>query len=296
MCTAGVCDHAVRDGRCDTGECILAHCAPGDPSGNATGCVSDPVHEGEVCTDDDFGCTDDRCTNGTCRHAIVEARCPTTEPCLPIICAPERSDPGTTGCVAVPERVNGDECVEDGDPCTDDACAAGSCGHVPVATKVTCDPVGPAYERALTLAREAGSLSAVVTGALPPQVDPAVVTAASLTSSVTDLSSGFELVARILAGRAQGPLAAIGPRGSRTPNMFETSAQRRGRMALAQLQKTPKTVNAFLKGLTPARRQGLLSRTMVQDLRRRGGTLRRGTKSLRKELKRLQRTSSVFAR
>jgi hypothetical protein len=254
------------------------------------------VHEGETCTDDDFGCTDDRCTNGACRHAIVESRCPTTEPCLPMICAPDRGDPGTSGCIAIPETVTGDECVEDGDPCTDDACGEGRCNHVAVTTKATCDPVGPAYERALALAHDAESLSAVVTGALPPQVEPAVVTSASLTNSVTDLASGFELVARILSGRAEGPAAVVGPRANRNRTELETSAQRRGRMALAQLQKTPKTVTVFLHGLTPARRQGLLSKTMVKDLRRRGSTLRKGTKALRKELKRLQRVSSFFAR
>jgi hypothetical protein len=258
--------------------------------------VSDPVHEGETCTDDGFGCTDDRCTNGSCRHAVVESRCPTTEPCLPMICAPDRAERETSGCIAIPETVSGDECVEDGDPCTDDACAAGRCDHVPVATKATCDPVEPVYEHALALAKEASTLSAVVTGALPPQVDPEVVTEASLTSSVTDLASAFELVARMLSGRAQGPLAVVGPKRNQVPSELETSAQRRGRMALAQLQKTPKTVNVFLHGLTPARRQGLLSKTMVKDLRRRGGTLRKGTKSLRKELKRLQRTSSFFTR
>jgi hypothetical protein len=296
ICTTGVCQHEPRDGRCDTGECILAHCEPGDPKGNAIGCVSDPVNEGETCTDDDYACTDDRCTSGVCQHTTVAARCPSDEPCLPIICAPDRTDPGTSGCLPIPETVAGDECVEDGDPCTDDACAAGSCGHVPVTTKATCDPVGPAYERALALAQEAGTLSSVVTGALPTQVSPEVVTSASLTGSVTDLASGFELIARILAGRAEGPLAPLGPKKNRVPSPLETSAQRRGRMALAQLQQTPKKVNTFLHGLTPARRQGLLSRTMTRDLRRRGATLRRGTKALRKELKRLQRTSGTFTR
>jgi hypothetical protein len=110
------------------------------------------------------------------------------------------------------------------------------------------------------------------------------------------VASGFDLVARMLAGRAQGPLAPLGPGGNRVPSSLETSAQRRGRMALFALQQTPKKVNIFLHGLTPARRQGLLSRTMARDLRHRGGALRRGTKALRRELKRLQRTTSFFTR
>src|SRR5207244_3002551 len=161
-----------------TGECILAHCEPDQPGANAGGCVSDPVNEGDVCTDDGYGCTDDRCTSGACRHTPVAARCPSDEPCLPIICAPAQAAPEPTGCV------------------------------------------------------------------------PGMV-------------SAFDLVARMLAGKAQGPLAPVHG-GKGVPSSLETPAQRRGRMALAQLQETPKKVAAFLRGLTPARRQGLLGRTTVK--------------------------------
>jgi hypothetical protein len=67
-------------------------------------------------------------------------------------------------------------------------------------------------------------------------------------------------------------------------------------MAFAQLREAPKAVRAFLRGLGPARRQGLFSRATARDLKQQGATLLRGTKSLRQELKRLQRVSSHFAR
>src|SRR3989442_13927995 len=165
-CVAGECRHEPLDGRCDTGECFLAQCTPGAPGADAAGCTRAPVGEGDTCTSDDFACPEDVCTAGACRHVPIDGRCATGEACLPAICDPAGPGADPAGCVAVPERVNGMECAEDGDPCTDDTCMAGACAHAPVSNKAACDPVRPVYERALALAADARDLSALITGAL----------------------------------------------------------------------------------------------------------------------------------
>src|SRR5207247_197228 len=87
-CVAGECRHEPLDGRCDTGECFLAQCAPGAPGADAAGCTRAPVGEGDTCTSDDFACTEDVCTAGACRHTPRDTRCATGQACLPAVCDP----------------------------------------------------------------------------------------------------------------------------------------------------------------------------------------------------------------
>src|SRR5262249_42308119 len=170
------------------------------------GCVSDPVGEGDVCTDDGWSCTDDVCANGACRHTPLDARCDTGEPCAPTLCDPAQSDANAAGCAPVFERVQGDACVEDGDPCTGAACTAGGCAHTAVPSKATCDPVRSAYERALALAGSARSLMALVVGAFPAEASGLQAQAGTtLRGGAANVESTFDMVARILAGRAPTP-------------------------------------------------------------------------------------------
>src|SRR5439155_1084105 len=210
-CVGGECRHEPLDGHCDTGECFLAQCTPGTPGADAAGCTRVPVGEGDTCTSDDFACTEDVCTAGACRHTPRDIQCATGETCLPAVCDPTGAGADPAGCVALPERANGAECVEDGDPCTDDSCLAGACRHAPVANKAACDPVRPVYQRALALAADARDLSALATGALgAAATDTSGSPGDMLAASVAEVTSTLERVARILAGKRDAPAETVG--------------------------------------------------------------------------------------
>jgi cysteine-rich repeat protein len=122
----------------------------------ADNCLSPP---GTPCTSDENGCTDDACNGtGSCDHlnntapcddgiACTEgdicrlgvcagtpnpARCSTGNECLVASCARD------VGCVSVAAE-DGIPCVDDGDRCTADVCAAGRCAHLP---RVSCTDLG----------------------------------------------------------------------------------------------------------------------------------------------------------
>src|SRR5439155_3110 len=46
---------------------------------------------------------------------------------------------------------DGEECAEDGEPCTDDLCFGGRCTHEPIPSQTTCEPVTEAFRWALAL-------------------------------------------------------------------------------------------------------------------------------------------------
>jgi len=299
-CVAGECRHEPLDGRCDTGECFLAQCTPGAPGADAAGCTRAPVGEGDTCTSDDFACTEDVCTAGACRHMPIDSRCATGEACLPAVCDPAGPGADPAGCVAVPERVNGLVCAEDGDPCTDDTCMAGACAHAPVSNKPACDPIRPAYERALALAAAARDLSALVTGALSAAAASTSGSPGdSLAASVADVASTLEGVARILAGKAQAlvgavPLAA-GPGGT-SPAGLQNILKERAQMALEQLRRTPAAEQSVIHGIVLAQHRAELTPDTGHDLRHRGRDLLRGTKAFKRSLRRLKRVSQSFTR
>ena len=54
--------------------------------------------------------------------------------------------------------IDGSTCPEDGDPCTIDRCASGSCTHVAVPDRSTCDPVLGAYQHTVGLDTLVGEL------------------------------------------------------------------------------------------------------------------------------------------
>ena len=280
-CAGGACQHRPVDARCDTGECTLARCQPGAPGADSVGCTGEPVGEGDRCTDDGLACTDDVCMAGACVHTPVDGLCATGNVCVPAACDPRAAGADAAGCVALPDRAAGSECVEDGDPCTDDTCAAGGCVHAPVPNKTTCDPVRDAYERTLVLAATAERLSRRIAEAFPAGGTP-------LTASAADITSTFQGVARILAGKEGGSSAPSPP--------FVSVAQERARMASLRVRPTPAQLGALLREVSRALQRGMLAVDAGRDLRRQARDLLRGTKALKRELKRLQVVSRSFAR
>jgi len=205
--------------------------------------------------------------------------------------------------VEVPERVNGTMCAEDGDPCTDDSCLAGTGRHAAVANKAACDPVRPVYERALALAADARDLSALITGALGAvATDTSGPPGVSLAADVAEVASTLERVAGILAGRGDAPAGtvwaltlAIHP-GVTAPSGFQNPALERARSALAQLRSTPAAEQSVIHDLALAQHRALLAPNTARDLRHRGRGLLRGTKGLKRSLRRLKRVSQSFTR
>jgi hypothetical protein len=92
-------DCSGLDGTCEEGVC----------DDNLNQCVAQPVTDGTPCDDEQFCTTNDACQNGVCDG---DATCP------------DLCDEINNTCIEC-ETVN--DCVDDGNPCTDLACVSGSC-------------------------------------------------------------------------------------------------------------------------------------------------------------------------
>jgi hypothetical protein len=287
-CVDGACRSLPLDARCGDDACTRGVCRPGDPAAGRDGCVSMPVGEGELCTDDGFACTDDVCTAGGCLHVPVDTRCGVPGECTTAHCAPERPDADAAGCVV--ERQASAACVEDGDPCTDDRCAADRCLHAAVPDAAACAPVTPAFRKALGLAALARGLGADVGAPADASGTLRAATVATLTGPLTRVDAALQAAAAALAGRLAAPADA----GTRL--FAETPAQQRARIALTQVLRTPRQVRTFLQAVAQARAHAELDGAHAARLRRRGRLLLRGTKTLKGDLRRLRRVSQTFAR
>jgi hypothetical protein len=291
-CVGGVCRHLPVDARCDGGQCVLSACRPGTPGSDARGCVGIGSGEGEACTDDGFACTEDVCTARGCLHVPIDSRCGPGD-CTAAACAPERADGDVDGCVAGPPLAEG-ECAEDGDPCSDDFCRAGRCEHVPVPDATLCAPVRRAHRQALGLSAGARQLVAALAGAA---ASPAAPVPRSLAAGLADrlvlVAEDLDAVVRILAGKPGGTVP-VSPRAR--DGRRETPAQFRARAALAQMRAAPRQVYGFVQAMGSTQGRAALGVETARDLGHRGRRLLLGTKTLKAELRRLQRVYRTFAR
>jgi len=280
-CTTGDrCDGGVCRGTpvvCGSDECTLGSCRPDDPAADARGCVAVAVGEGEACSDDGVACTDDVCTGGVCLHVPIDARCGDAGGCSAAACAPDREDHDPRGCALVEGSADTASCGDDGDPCTVDACAAGSCTHTPVADAATCAPVRPVFQKTLGLAVLARS---VMGGMDSP----------SAHLHLEHAAEELDAAGAVLAGKADAGAAAA------APGFAPSVAQQRARVAFTRVLHTPAEVRSFLAVLAEAQARAELEAATTRALRRRGRLLLRGTKTLKGDLRRLQRVSQTFAR
>jgi hypothetical protein len=104
-------------------ECPVCQVCAGGP------CVPDTAQEGLVCGDDGDTCTDQVCRSGACATEIAVGRgCNDGDACTSgDVCQADGSCAGTSIV-----------CPDDGNPCTDQVCRAGSCNSVVVAGRA-CD-------------------------------------------------------------------------------------------------------------------------------------------------------------
>jgi len=254
------------------------------------------VSEGEACTDDGFGCTEDLCTDGRCVHHLRDARCPSAGECGTTGCDPAGANPDANGCISIPTQKNGQECTEDGDPCTADLCRDGACAHDALANHDTCDPVKPAFDQARQLAVDSRAIIPLVDQLIPPAQQTPSDGGPSLTGRLDGVAGNLDDAARALAGKPVGQAGAAVALAEvvLSRGLPPSESQERARIAFTQVLKTPGAVQGFLQRLVTAQTRAGLAAKATRDVRRRGRTLLRGTKALKRQLKRLQRSSGSF--
>jgi len=291
-CTADACDltshtcsHAPLgpEQSCDDGDA----CTTGDRCADGT-CAGVPLD-----CNDGAACTDDFCDGGACVHDPVDDRCATTNECVQTQCLP---GPGADarGCVSDSAPFESTACSEDQNPCTVDQCRAGACTHDPVDDPSGCSPVVPSYRRALDLRAGVERLLAYMSDEAQVSGD----TGSRLDGDLAAVAADLDGAAAILAGRMPEtgqPQGLVRP-GRGVPLAADTIAQQRGRVALLWLRGAPGHVQDFLGRLSSGRRHGDVAPDAARELRRNGRILLVGTKNLKRDVKNLQRTFSVFQR
>lgn len=105
-------------------------CDDGDPCTRGDRCTAGVCVGQALRCADGSDCTEDRCVDGTCQHVPVDGLCEADE-CNVAACRPGDPHADRRGCVVAPAP-DGGVCTDDGFPCTDDVCDAGSCLHVPI--------------------------------------------------------------------------------------------------------------------------------------------------------------------
>jgi len=280
-CVAGVCAHVPSDARCDDGACVMRRCDPLDPHANRAGCVM--AHgldkaDGTPCTGDGFGCTDDRCMKGACMHVPDDGVCVPPGVCTAAACAPGVVGHDGQGCIVGAPRNEGEACARDGNVCTSDVCRAGGCAHEPVTDSAQCAPVENAFQQTLALGTAADEIRAE----LPPLTSNPLVAASA---HLTVVAVALDAAAAALDGRpTMSPAFAAFP-----ADISTMSATDRAHIAFTTVLHTPRQVSAFLQAVSQARAIQALDAQTARHLRRRGRMLRHSVRTLRTELRLLQR-------
>jgi hypothetical protein len=243
--------------------------------------------------DDGLACTDDSCDSGTCVHDPDSDACTAPNECSEAVCRPGDPTADAQGCVATPGMLDQTSCSDDDNPCTVDRCRAAACAHDPVEDIQGCLPVVPSYRLAVSLRAGVDRLLSFL-----DEVDVGGDTSGGLVDQLDLVAGDLDATILVLAGRDAGPVPAglsvrlVG--GARLATA--TTAQQRGRVALAWLRGTPSHVQAFLGVVGRGRRRHDLDPATARELRRNGRILLADTKTLKGDVKNLQRTFSVFQR
>ncbi len=290
-CTEDRCDpiagcvHVPLTGAaCDDGDPCTAddRCVAGLCAGARIGCTSPPPCP-ESC-DDGFSCTDDVCTADGCLHVPVDSRCVPPGECTSAVCAPGLPGADANGCVVGTPRADGAPCAEDTDACTVDVCRDGACAHERPADTTGCAPVQGVFRQTIALRAITQDLRADVTAADLGSVD-------ALVAHLTSIEASLAAAQQALAGDTPGPVALV----VRPSVASSVPANLRARIAFTDVLKTPREVAAFLDEVDRAQQRAAIVRSVGRMLRRGGRRLLSGTKSLKADLRRLQR-GAVTAR
>jgi hypothetical protein len=288
-CTIDTCNEL---GRCEREGGEGAACDDDDPCTLDDRCATDVCAGTPLECDDGIACTADFCDAGTCVNQAESSGCPAPTECAVNECSPDDPAADAQGCVARPSELELSECTEDDNPCTVDRCRAGVCAHDAVDDPQGCVPLLPSYRRAVTLR---GGVERVLTY-VRDEVVAGGDTGAAIVEQLEGIAMDLDAAVRVLAGRdsdSEPPPSAL--RGLRLA-ATATTAQVRGRVALAWLRGTPGRVQTFLGVVSRGRRRGDLEPDAARELRRDGRILLTETKALKRDVKNLQRTFTVFQR
>jgi hypothetical protein len=228
--------------------------------------------------DDGFSCTEAVCTAAGCLQVPVDSRCVPPGTCTDASCEPERPDADAAGCVRGASRLDGQACAEDADACTTDVCRGGACVHERTPALETCAQLQGVFKEALGLDLLARDLLADIAAEAPEGAE-------ALVSRLTGIQQNLNAAARALAGEQAGLVPAV-PIGAEARSI---AVRDRARIAFTHVLRTPRQVAAFLRELAIARERAQLSRALNRPLRLGGRRLLKGTRSLKSDLRRLQR-------
>jgi hypothetical protein len=283
ICDLGVCEHqSGGDGNaCDDGDpCTVGdRCSDGSCGGQQMPC------------DDGKACTDDFCDAGACVHDPRSDLCVPPNECSEVVCQPGNPAADAQGCVATSGALDLTACTEDDNPCTVDRCRGGACAHDAVNDPSGCLPLVPSYHLAVSLRAGVDRLLNYL-----GEVDVGGDTSDRLTNALGVIASDLDATILVLAGRDAGaaPSALSSALSFRLTTV--TTAQQRGRVALAWLRGTPGQAQKFLAAVSSGRRHHDVDPPTASELRRNGRILLADTKTLKRDVKNLQRTFSVFQR
>jgi hypothetical protein len=288
-CTIDTCNEL---GGCERQAGEGSTCDDDDPCTVDDRCANDLCAGTPLSCDDGIACTADFCDSGSCVNQAESSSCPVSGECATIECAPGDPNADGRGCVTQSASFELSECTEDDNPCTLDRCHDGSCAHDGLDDPQGCLPLVPSYRRAVTL-------RAGVERVLNFAIDESDASGAAADAIVEDLQAigdSLDATVRALSGRDDGTsLPASAFRGLRLA-ATATTAQLRGRVALVWLRGTPALVQKYLGAVSRGRRQQEIGVDSARELRRNGRILLTETKALKRDVKNLQRTFSVFQR
>lgn len=284
-CTAEVCDA----GRCAVVPATGATCDDGEACTTGDTCQDGRCGGTPLSCDDGFACTADACQAGACLSQPNDAACVGGGECAASACLPGNPGADASGCVSDPTPFDARECTADGDPCTVDQCQTAVCTHAPVSDVAKCSPVRPSYGRAVTLRSGVDRVLSFVENEASVNGQSGALVVAQL----TDLRTMLDASIRALGGLDTGPLPG-GPRPRLPAN--PTIAQLRGTLALVWLRGAPGRASKFMGAVSRGRRKKEIDPGAAGELRRNGRILLAGTKALKRDVKNLQKTFSIFQR
>jgi hypothetical protein len=286
------------DDACDApGRCAVTPNS-GNPCDDGDGCTGPDACDAGTCVgdlltcDDGVSCTDDYCDGAGCVSEPVDGFCAESNECAMLRCRPGDPDAGADGCVVDTRELEAAECAPDDDPCTEDRCRTAACAHEPVADVASCSPLRPSYRRTLALRSGVERILAFIWDESDVGGDAGDVIVDELLDLLDELDAGARVLGGLDAGR---PLPPGTSRGLRLPPNPST-AQLRGRLAYPFLRDAPLHADRVLRAVSEGRRRDDVGAGDAAELRRNGRILLAETKALKRDLKNLQRTYSVFQR
>jgi hypothetical protein len=150
--------------------------------------------------------------------------------------------------------------------------------------------VRPSYGHAVALRAGVERLLNFVSNEAPVDGESGAAVVTALTGLRDDLDASI----RALGGVETGSSLPAGARPRLPAN--PSIAQLRGRLALVWLRGTPGGAGKFLGAVSRGRRRDEVDPDTARELRRNGRILLTGTKALKRDVKNLQRTFSIFQR